>query len=217
MNRGCDARSDLYAIGATLYAALAGRPPFEHSDSLELIRAHPARATVPVWELRRDVPDAVSRWIAKLLSKELEDRYPSAAALHADLAALCEQLSTRRCIDTSFTLGAADAPGHPRLGARMYGREREVERVRQAVARAADGRACAVLIAGASGVRKSALIDALRPTLVRGRVRLAEARLARHDAALRRARKRDRGRASSRSCCARTTSWRRGGMRCPAV
>ncbi|MHC5020740.1 MAG: serine/threonine-protein kinase, partial [Planctomycetota bacterium] len=81
-----DARADVYALGATLYAALAGRPPFD-SDSMHgvlkglLYDPPPSlRSIVP------GTPAALEAIVECCLEKEPEARYATAAALADDLA-----------------------------------------------------------------------------------------------------------------------------------
>src|SRR5262245_46903823 len=75
MNRGSDVRSDLYSLGAVLYHALTGRPPFESTDRLELIHAHMARSPSLPCELRPAAPAALGQLVLKLLKKEPAERY----------------------------------------------------------------------------------------------------------------------------------------------
>ncbi|HKE00473.1 MAG TPA: tetratricopeptide repeat protein [Planctomycetota bacterium] len=90
-----DVRSDVYALGALLHEALSGAPPFEASGTglaalLELQRRireeSPRRASArPSPTLGERVPPDLD-WIAlRCLEKDRERRYPTAAALAADL------------------------------------------------------------------------------------------------------------------------------------
>jgi serine/threonine-protein kinase len=78
--RDVDERTDVYGLGATLYACLTGRPPFESEELVELLRqvveADPRPPGVD-----RDLDTIV----LKCLAKERERRYPSAEGLARDL------------------------------------------------------------------------------------------------------------------------------------
>jgi serine/threonine protein kinase len=81
----CDARSDVYALGLTLYELLALRPAFSAADRHELIRTvmseEPERLRGLVPHLPRDLETIVMKAIAR----EPSGRYASAAALAEDL------------------------------------------------------------------------------------------------------------------------------------
>ena len=79
-----DERSDLYGLGATLYALLAGRPPFE-GGLIEMIAR--IRQTEPIrpTKYQMSIPHRLEEAVLKLMAKAPADRFPSAKALLADL------------------------------------------------------------------------------------------------------------------------------------
>jgi serine/threonine protein kinase len=68
MNRSIDARSDLYALGVTLYQTLTGALPFTAADPMDWVHCHIARKPVPPSERLENVPAPVSAIIMKLLA-----------------------------------------------------------------------------------------------------------------------------------------------------
>lgn len=76
-----DARSDVYALGATLYSQVTGNPPARGSTTEELLADVIRGIPPPVRKLRPDCPEPLERIIGKALSKRKEDRYPTALAL----------------------------------------------------------------------------------------------------------------------------------------
>jgi hypothetical protein len=169
LERGVDFRSDLYALGATFYELLSGRPPFDARDPLDLIHAHIAHRARPVVELTAGIPGTLSRIIMKLLEKEPEDRYQTAEALDVDLETCREQLERSGAIDDELPLGSADAPYRPLFRRRIYGRAAECETLQRAYRRATDGAVVLLLVRGAPGIGKSALVPELhRPLALDG-------------------------------------------------
>ena len=80
MNRSIDTRSDLYSLGVTFYQMLTGVLPFDAADPLEWVHCHIARQPVTPAD-RREVPKPLSAITMRLLAKNAEDRYQTAAGL----------------------------------------------------------------------------------------------------------------------------------------
>lgn len=80
-----DPRSDVYGLGATLYAAVTGHPPFEADSTWELLRKVQEEDPVPPRTRRPDLPRDLEAVMLKALEKAPEDRYATATAFGADL------------------------------------------------------------------------------------------------------------------------------------
>ena len=83
----CDARSDLYSLGAMAYHALCGRPPFAGETPIAIGFAHVTEPPRPPRELRPEVPEAVEGAILKALEKDPARRPADALELKRGLGA----------------------------------------------------------------------------------------------------------------------------------
>lgn len=158
MNRLIDHRSDLYALGATFYELLAGRPPFLTADPLELIHAHIALQPIPLRQVNPAVPEVVEEIVHRLMAKNPEDRYQSAAGLCYDLE-LCRDQWEQAGSLPPFELGEKDHSGILNIPDKLFGRKREIELLLDSYDRACGGRREWLLVTGASGTGKSALVS----------------------------------------------------------
>jgi len=86
----CDARSDLYSLGLTLYELVALRPAYEAADRYELIERMRRDDPILLRQLDPRFPRDLETMIHKLIAREPARRYGTAAALAADLRRFLE-------------------------------------------------------------------------------------------------------------------------------
>ncbi|MFO0957028.1 MAG: tetratricopeptide repeat protein [Isosphaeraceae bacterium] len=77
--------SDVYGLGAVLYATLVGKAPFRESTILETLEAVRSRTPVPPRKRNPGVPRDLETICLKCLEKKPKLRYPTAQALADDL------------------------------------------------------------------------------------------------------------------------------------
>ena len=165
MNRSLDYRTDFYSLGITFYELLTGKLPFETDDALELVHCHIAKQPVPPCKTEGEegrvgeIPVAVSNIVMKLMAKTAEERYQSALGIKADLEECLNQLR-RTGIISDFELASQDISDKFQIPQKLYGREREIETLLGAFDRASH-QSEMMLIAGYSGIGKSALVQEL--------------------------------------------------------
>ena len=140
------AQSDLYALGATLWELLCGRPPFQGTDAAALLEAHRHAAPDPPSHHAPGVPAALDALVLSLLAKAAADRPHDAAGVRDALDAL------------------GGAPGVPVAAVApdrepLVGREEELASLRQAFDAAREGSAQVVALGGEPGIGKTRIVD----------------------------------------------------------
>jgi len=83
-----DVRADVYALGATLFHLVAGRPPFEAADWRGVVSGHLNDPPPSLRSVNPEASEGLDRVLEKALAKAPADRYDDAGALLADLERL---------------------------------------------------------------------------------------------------------------------------------
>lgn len=167
MNREVDYRTDFYSLGVVFYKIFTGDVPFKSFDMMELVYSQIAKTPTPPHEVNPEVPEQISRIIMKLLSKKAEDRYSSSVNLIDDLKKCDEELTTTGKIST-FPLAQKDFYHKLQISQKIYGREKQIEKVMRGFNFVCEGSTEMLLLAGFPGIGKTAIVNEIqRPILER--------------------------------------------------
>ena len=107
LGKPLDARTDLFSLGIVLYEMATGRQAFTGTTSAAMFDSILHHSPAPVVELNPLIPAAMEQIINKLLEKEPDLRYQTAADLRADLKRLHRDTTSGHSLVTS---GARNAP-----------------------------------------------------------------------------------------------------------
>ncbi|MEG4505544.1 AAA family ATPase [Microcoleus sp. F6_B4] len=168
MNRTLDYRTDFYSLGVTFYELLTGKLPFETEDALELVHCHIARQPIPPHEYAPEIPLIISKIVSKLMAKNAENRYQTASGIKHDLEMCLVQLQATHSIE-EFELGKRDITDRFLIPEKLYGRENEVNYLLAAFERVSTASAEMMLVAGFSGIGKTAVVNEVHKPIARQR------------------------------------------------
>ncbi|MDZ8187359.1 MAG: AAA family ATPase [Nostoc sp. ChiSLP02] len=168
MNRGIDYRTDFYSLGVTFYELLTGELPFTSDDAMELLHCHIGKMPPKLEGKRKEVPRVLCEIINKLMAKNAEDRYQSVWGLKFDLENCLYQLKETGRIE-SFEIASRDACNSFIIPDKLYGRDMEVQTLLQAFERVSLGATEMMLVAGFSGIGKTAVVNEVHKPIVRQR------------------------------------------------
>ncbi|MBD2664478.1 serine/threonine kinase with two-component sensor domain [Richelia sinica FACHB-800] len=168
MNRSIDYRTDFYSLGVTFYQLLTGKIPFDFEDPMELVHYHLAKKATPPDIINPNIPPIISQIIGKLMAKNAEERYQSALGLKFDLETCRQSLIATGTIP-KFVIGSKDIQERFIIPEKLYGREKEVKFLLDAFDRVSLVQTEMVLVAGFSGIGKTAVINEIHKPVVEKR------------------------------------------------
>ncbi|MEA3346815.1 MAG: AAA family ATPase, partial [Candidatus Auribacterota bacterium] len=166
INHRVDFSSDLYSLGIVFYELLARELPFFSLDPLELIHFHLAEEAEDISKLNHEVPGIVSEIVSKLILKQPEKRYQSAAGLLADILQCSDEYSAKGSI-SEFPLGRYDYTYRVTFVSKMVGRDNESKIILDEYNQAAGGSFRSLFISGLPGIGKTRLIQELQKPIVK--------------------------------------------------
>jgi eukaryotic-like serine/threonine-protein kinase len=147
--------SDLYSLGALLYEMLTGQPPFPGDDAVSIISQHLHADPVPPSRHNPEIPESLDSAVIGLLAKRPEDRPANATEARELVCAALEEKP-----DDAVEVRKAN-PLESLAGGVFVGRERELERLREAVDGALAGRGSLQLLVGEPGIGKTRAAEEL--------------------------------------------------------
>ncbi len=76
-----DRRSDIYSLGCTMFRLLVGHPPYQGDTPVDTLLAHRQNPIPKLGKLRSDVPKSLDAIFARMVARQLQDRFSSMAEL----------------------------------------------------------------------------------------------------------------------------------------
>ena len=151
LSRETDYKSDFYALGCIFYELLTGRPVFAYTDVVTYIYALIATVPPAPLTLNAAIPSSLNAIVRKLIAKNPDERYQTAAGILADL---------EQCLrpEHPFTLAIKDVPPRLTVSDKLIGRDEELQRIKNAAFLAATGNKQVIYIRGYSGIGKTRLV-----------------------------------------------------------
>lgn len=160
--------SDFYSFGVLLYELLAGKPPFDSIDPLEIIHFHLSRNPILLSSILPDLPKGFDQVISKLMEKNPDERYHSAAGLKSDLETVRKHYISKEPL-IYFKAGINDITEQYKQSQKLYGREKERNELLGYFENLNQLKSVLVLVAGYSGVGKSALIRHIKFPIIQNK------------------------------------------------
>lgn len=161
--RSPDYRSDLYSLGMILYELFSGVRPFSSDDPFRMIHFHLAKEVVPLKDVK-DIPEALSQIIQKLLNKEPDNRFQTATGLRYDLEKCLSEFKDG--VIQPFIIGSHDVI--LKCPDKVFGREEEISKIKDLLTQAEAGNKVVCIVSGMSGSGKSSLVKHIQKDFTEG-------------------------------------------------
>ncbi|HWY59418.1 MAG TPA: serine/threonine-protein kinase [Terriglobales bacterium] len=109
----CDARSDIYSTGVTLYESVTGRRPIQGDSFHEIMTAHLEQRPIPPIQLAPEISPALSAIIEHSLAKAPEHRFQTAAEFRAALLSVHPEADSHAAATAPYLNAAPVRTVHP--------------------------------------------------------------------------------------------------------
>ncbi|MFO0818626.1 MAG: protein kinase [Pirellulales bacterium] len=111
--RDADIRSDIYALGGTLYFMLAGHSPFPHGTVADKLLAHLDHHPLDLSLVRPDIPTGLIRVIERMMAKPPDERFASPQQVADALTPFCRSSGAGTSGGTTVVSDAGQMPTFP--------------------------------------------------------------------------------------------------------
>ncbi len=153
-----DYRTDFYSFGLILYELFTGTYPFKASSTREYLHAHLTQMPVFMSFVNSSIPNEISAIVDKLLAKSPADRYLSANGIIKDLE-YAKDFFSHESFERNWLPGQYDIPQKLHFQEKIFGRDTEIKRLKEAMLLLENGNPISLFISGEPGIGKTSLIN----------------------------------------------------------
>jgi len=182
INRSVDYRSNFYSLGIIFYELLCGKLPYKlsTSEALKILHAHIAQTADNIKQIRPDIATSIAAIINKLLEKMPEQRYQSGKLLLKDLQYCLDNINNPDTLD-NYKIAQNDLPETFNISEKLFGREQELETLKNIVNNINSHSQQSLFISGAPGSGKSAFVNEIKQHVYKDNVLIAEGKFEQYD------------------------------------
>ncbi|EXJ82995.1 hypothetical protein A1O3_06812 [Capronia epimyces CBS 606.96] len=132
-----DSRTDIYSLGILFWTLLTGQPAFDAETPIDIVQRVLGHRLSLVTAIRMDIPDAISKIIAKMTQKQMDERYHSVSGLKYDLVQIQKFLGEgEEDKIRNYKVGQRDVSSFFLLPTKQFGRHAEMEKITKIIEKA---------------------------------------------------------------------------------